>query len=141
MALAYYPRPGEIVWCGYDYDVVDPEMRKPRPVVIVSPRLRRRPKLTAVVPLSYSAPEPLEDYHCYLELTRPLPTPFDAPACWAKCDMVATVSLDRLDRFKERHPVTGARLYRTGQLSAEQFLDVQKALLNGLGFSSLTVNL
>lgn len=141
MSLNYYPKMGEILWCGYDYDVVDPEMRKPRPAVIVSPRLRRRPMLAAVIPLSFTAPEPLEDYHCQLELQRPLPEPFGSPVCWAKCDMVATVSLDRLDRFKERHPVTGARQYRTGQLDAEQIKEVQKALLHGLGFGSLTGNL
>lgn len=141
MGLSYYPRQGEIVRCAYDYDVIDPEMRKPRPAVIISPRLRRRPMLVAVIPLSYTAPEPSEDYHCQLELQRPLPKPFDSPMCWAKCDMVATVSLDRLDRFKERHPVTGARLYRTGQLSAAQLKEVRKALLTGLGFGSLTVNL
>lgn len=141
MALTYYPKQGEIVWCGYDYEVIEPEMKKPRPSVVVSPRLRRRPKLVSVVPLSFTSPDPQEEYHCLLELQRPLPAPFDSPVCWAKCDMISTVSLDRLDRFKERHAVTGVRLYRTGQLTANQLLTVRKALLTGLGFGSLTSHL
>lgn len=141
MPLAYYPKQGEVLWCGFEYDVIAPEMRKPRPVVIVSPRLRRRPKLATVVPLSYTAPEQMEEFHCRIEMIRPLPAPFDSRICWAKCDMVATVSLDRLDRFKERHPVTGSRTYRSGQLNQAQFLDVRKAVLFGLGLGSLTGNL
>ena len=50
MALSYYPSIGEIVLCDYR-GFIEPEMIKTRPVVVVSPRLRRRGNLIGVVPL------------------------------------------------------------------------------------------
>lgn len=60
MPLSYYPSPGEIVLCDYATGFIPPEMVKLRPVVIVSPRLRKRGDLVAVVPLSTTAPNPAE---------------------------------------------------------------------------------
>ena len=136
----YYPREGEIVFCDYK-GFVAPEMIKPRPVVIVSPRLRRRGDLVSVIPLSTTAPEPVEDYHCQINLTVALPEPFDSPVMWAKCDMISTVALSRLDRFKNaRRPHGAARTWTTGRVSAEQLAQIKRAMLCGLGFSSLTVH-
>ena len=89
MPLMYYPQPGEILVCDYSTGFIVPEMTKPRPVVIVSPRLRRRADLVAVVPLSTTAPEPVEAHHCSIHLADPLPPPFDNPNMWAKCDMLS----------------------------------------------------
>lgn len=115
MALSYYPTPGEIALCNYGTGFVAPEMVKLRPAVIVSPRLRKKGNLVAVVPLSTTAPSPAEHHHCHLVLTVPLPKPYDAPQMWAKCDMVATVALSRLDRFRDgRAPGGNARRYTTG---------------------------
>ena len=142
MPLAYYPSPGEIVLCDYGTGFVAPEMVKLRPAVIVSPRLRRRADLVAVVPLSTTPPDPVEPHHCSLTLTTPLPKPFDAPQMWAKCDMVATVALSRLDRFRDgRAPGGGARRFMTGKVSAAQLVEIRKAILYGLGLGSLTVHL
>ena len=80
-------------------------MVKARPVVIISPRHRRRPGLCTVVPLSSSEPEPIEPYHHELSVGA---YPLAKGRMWAKCDMLATVSLDRLDRIK-----TGKRQYGT----------------------------
>jgi uncharacterized protein YifN (PemK superfamily) len=140
----YYPKPGEILLCNYDTGFIIPEMTKRRPVVVVSPRLRRRADLVGVVPLSTSAPDTIELHHCRIELARPLPAPFDDPVMWAKCDMLATVAHARLDRFKiGRRTGTGARarLYVSGQLDTEQLKAVKSAILCGLGLSSLTVHL
>ena len=142
MALAYYPSPGEIVLCDYGTGFTAPEMVKLRPVVIVSPRLRRRPDLVAVVPLSTTPPNPAETHHCSIVLGRPLPRPFEEPQMWAKCDMLATVSLTRLDRFKDgRVPGGGARRYTTGKVSQAQLIEIRKAILHGLGLGSLTIHL
>lgn len=100
MGLLYYPRPGEILICRYDEVVIEPEMRKARPALVVGPRLRRRGRLVTIVPLSTTDPEPPEAYHCRIALAEPLPLPFDSPVMWAKCDLLSSVSLDRLDRFK-----------------------------------------
>jgi mRNA interferase MazF len=142
MALTYHPQPGEILLCNYSTGFMAPEMVKIRPVVVVSPRLRHRDNLVAVVPFSTTAPIPLEAYHCEIVLARPLSAPFDAPMMWAKCDMIATVALSRLDRFRagrKRH--SAGRMYVSGQLTPEQLSSVRKAVLCGLGLASLTIHL
>ena len=104
MPLSYYPRPGEVLLCRYDANAIAPEMVKPRPVVVVGPRLRRRANLVTIAPFSTSEPEPPEAYHALIELVRPLPAPFGSPRMWAKCDMIQSVALARLDRFKIKRP-------------------------------------
>lgn len=142
MPLSYYPNPGEIVLCDYKTGFIAPEMVKPRPVVIVSPRLRRRAQLVSVIPLSTTPPNPAELHHYELTLAVPLPAPFDNPTMWAKCDMLATVCLDRLDRFRDgRHPGGGARRFRTGRVSPADLIAIRKAMLHGLGLGSLTLHL
>lgn len=141
MALEYHPSPGEIVLCDYGTGFVPPEMIKRRPVVILSPRLRRRAGLVAVVPLSTTPPIPPELHHCSVTLAAPLPHPFDAPTMWAKCDMVATVSMSRLDRFKDGRLPGGGRRFRTGRVSGAQLNEIRKAVLHGLGLGALTIYL
>lgn len=142
MGLMYYPKQGEILLCNYNTGFVAPEMTKIRPVVIISPRLRRRADLVAVVPLSTTPPVNVERHHCKIELARPLPAPFDSPAMWAKCDMIATVARDRLDRFKAgRKAGGGKRVFVSGMLDRSQFRLVKAAVLCGLGFDSLTIHL
>lgn len=139
MALLYHPRQGEILLCDYGTGFVPPEMVKRRPVVIVSPRLRQRQGLVAVVPLSTTAPGTVQAYHCAILLDFPLPKPFDATDMWAKCDMIATVSLDRLDRFRDgREDGGGKRQYRTGMVSSADLRRIQAAILCGLGLGILT---
>jgi mRNA interferase MazF len=140
MALLYYPQPGEILLCDYSTGFIAPEMVKRRPVVVVSPRLRRRPDLVAVVPLSTLEPQPIEDHQCRINLAIPLPKPFDSPVMWAKCDMLATVSRTRLDRFKGKR-VGAQRIYLSGKMTADQLKAVRSAMLCGLGLSSLTIHL
>lgn len=142
MPLLYYPSAGEILLCDYGTGFIAPEMVKRRPVVVVSPRLRRRGDLVAVVPLSTSPPDPAEPHHCSVTLAAPLPKPFNEPQMWAKCDMVATVALSRLDRFRDgRAPGGGPRRFRTGEVSAAQLKEIRKAILHGLGLGSLTIHL
>lgn len=143
MPLLYHPRPGEIVLCDYTSGFREDEMQKRRPVVIVSPRLRKRGHLCAVVPLSTTDPQDVQDHHCRIELDVALPHPFDSPAMWAKCDMVGTVSMERLDRFKDGRTRGGghARKFRTGKVSADQLLAIRRAILCGLGLASLTIHL
>jgi uncharacterized protein YifN (PemK superfamily) len=141
MPLSYYPSPGEIVLCNYGTGFISPEMVKLRPVVVVSPRLRRRAELVAVVPLSTTPPNPAEPHHCSITLAVPLPKPFEEPQMWAKCDMVATGALSRLDRFRDGRMPDGSRRFRTGGVSATQLVEIRKAILHGLGLGSLTIHL
>ena len=139
MPLLYYPSPGEIVVCRYDDQVIEPEMRKTRPAVVVGPRLRGRGRLVTVVPLSTTEPDSVQDYHCRIALPRPLPKPFETPVMWAKCDLVSSVSLDRLDRFRQpRERDGGPRRWMSGRVSPDQLRDVKRAVLCGLGFAALT---
>jgi len=79
--------------------MVEPEINKRRPVVVVTRRLPFRDRLAMVVPLSTSEPsfpQPFQvrlskNYHPNEAATLPV---------WAKCDLVCSVSFSRLDRFK-----------------------------------------
>lgn len=93
-----------------------------------------------VVPLSTTAPDQVEDFHCRIELTQPLPPPFDSPVMWAKCDMFSVVSRSRLDRFKAGR-AHGQRQFYAGKLNAEQLRALRTAMLCGLGLGSLTIHL
>lgn len=135
MSLSYYPNMGEVLLCNFDEFPIEPEMCKPRPVVVASPRLRARARLVGVVPLSTTPPSQMQEYHCEIALAQLLPAPFDSPKMWAKCDMYAVVSLDRLDRFKEpRARYGGARKWTSGKVTPDQLKTVRRAMLKGLGF-------
>lgn len=142
MGLMYYPKQGEILLCDYSTGFIPPEMVKVRPVIVISPRLRRRANLVSVVPLSTTEPDTIEAHHCLIELEHLLPRPFNSQIMWAKCDMVATISLNRLDRFRvKRSGGAARRLFVSGQVGAEQLLSIRAAVLCGLGFDSLTIHL
>ena len=140
MSLSYYPHPGEILLCDYRTGFIAPEMTKRRPIVVISPRLRRRLDLVTVVPLSTSPPDPVEDHHHKIVLAHPLPPPFDNPMMWAKCDMVAVVSKARLDRFKLQRGA-GPRKWVAGKVAASDLKAIKAGVLCGLGLASLTIHL
>lgn len=126
MPLQFQPKEGTILMCDFrGYEV--PEMIKIRPVVIIRKHKHNR-QLVTVVPLSTTAPELLEDHHIEL----PAQLPGKSAVCWAKCDMIYTVSLARLDRcmVKGRH---GGRQYVTFSLTADQFAAVRTAVTKALG--------
>ena len=59
--LTFHPKPGTLLICDFDRGFKAPEMVKKRPVVVISPRRRKStPQLCTVVPLSSSAPNPVE---------------------------------------------------------------------------------
>ena len=97
----FQPKPGMLLMCDFDTGFKPPEMVKVRPVVVISPgRKRSRARLCTVVPLSSAAPKPVESFHCRINpqsLPRTLRRRRDS---WAKCDMLYTVSVDRLDRVR-----------------------------------------
>lgn len=128
MPLLYQPRPGQVVMCDFKGYVV-PEMVKVRPVVVVA-RNRKNRKLVTVVPLSTTAPDALEDHHHELS-ANPLPGKGQI-TCWAKCDMLATVSLDRLDRYK-----VGRGQYVTPDLPKPDFDAICRGVVNALGLAAL----
>jgi len=103
-----------------------PEIVKTRPVVIVSPAHLARPGLVTVVPLSTTPPDPVRHYHYRLQ-GNPIPGSTETEV-WAKCDLFASVSLERLDRVK-----LGRGEYRTGAVSMDQLKAIRRACMFALG--------
>ena len=98
--LTFQPKPGMLLICNFT-GFQAPEMIKVRPVVVISPRRRSGTRLCTIVPLSTTVPSPVEPFHHRMD-PRSLPSRFRVQDSWAKCDMVYTVALDRLDRVRLR---------------------------------------
>lgn len=111
MAISYPPLPGEVVICDFATGFRPPEMVKRRPALVLSPRLRHRDGLCTVVPLSTTPPKRNVPYQCRLDLPFAPPPPFAATEVWAKADMLATVSYERLDLFRLGRMSDGHRKY------------------------------
>lgn len=125
MPILFRPKPGCVLYCDFT-GYIAPEMVKSRPVVIISPAHIARQNLVTVVPLSTTAPDPVQKYH-YKLTGNPIPGNASIEV-WAKCDMVATVSFERLDRVK-----LGRGNYQTGAVSIEQVKAIRRAALVALG--------
>ena len=126
MSLLYQPKEGSVLICDFrGYEV--PEMIKVRPVVVVR-KHRTNKQLVTVIPLSTTEPQALLGHH--MELQSHLRGA--SPVCWAKCDMVATVSLARLDRIKTRDR-QGRRIYVVSQLETDEFIAIKAAVRCALG--------
>lgn len=141
MPLKFHPEPGALLLCDYSTGFCEPEMVKRRPVVVISPRLKRRNGLVTVVPLSTLRPDPMMDYHYELTIETPLPKPFDSPVMWVKADMLATVGFQRLDLFREGRGPDGQRKYLTLKIDAAQLRCVYECVLHGIGLPRLTEHL
>lgn len=94
--ITFQPKRGQVLMCDFTFLEV-PEMVKRRPVVIVSPRLARDPRLVTIVPLSTMQSD--LPYHPLLDPDS-LPPPLKQKPAWAKCDMLYTLSTARLDRVR-----------------------------------------
>lgn len=97
MALSFQPKVGGVLMCDFE-GFLTPEMVKKRPVVVIA-RNRANKMLVTVVPLSTTEPDVMESHHYQLP-KNPVPA-YKAKKCWAKCDMLATVSISRMDRLKD----------------------------------------
>jgi uncharacterized protein YifN (PemK superfamily) len=135
--LTFHPKPGKVLICDFNTGFKAPEMIKKRPVVVVSPRPRRKKQLCIVVPLSTTRPDPKEDFHHRLS-SESLPGRLAESETWAKCDMLATVCLERLDRVKIGKSSEGKRLFVSHMLTRADFSAIQKGILAALGLKRLT---
>jgi mRNA interferase MazF len=97
MPLPYLPNRGEILICDFDTGFREPEMVKKRPAIVVSSKASHGRRLCTVVPLSTTAPVPPKPWHHPLPHVT-VPGWIAAATMWAKCDMLATVSFDRLNK-------------------------------------------
>jgi uncharacterized protein YifN (PemK superfamily) len=94
MAIKFQPAPGTILNCDFR-GFIAPEMVKHRQVVVLW-KHKTNAKLIYIVPLSTTPPH---DADLAVQLEKlPLPRPGQDPKTpvWIKCDMIYTVSTDRL---------------------------------------------
>jgi uncharacterized protein YifN (PemK superfamily) len=124
----------EALHCDFS-GYIPPEMIKRRPVVVLAAH-KRNAKLVAVVPLSTTRPNPVEEYHFQL-LRNPL-ADSAMKEVWAKCDMVAVVSTQRLELIRTgRRLSNGRREYVTAKIGQEQFDEIRKGVASALGLTSI----
>ena len=130
MPISFFPRAGQILVCDFS-GFKEPEMVKPRPVIIVSPKLPYRSEIVTVVPISTTAPihnlpfvvKLLKNYH---------PAEPDDYSCWAKCDMVINIARWRLNGFK-----VGRRKWEYPQATGADLEAVKLGVIYGLGLGTL----
>lgn len=134
MSLLFQPKPRSIVFCNFA-GFVEPEIVKRRPVVVLAVH-KRNSKLVTVVPLSTTAPDPVEAHHYRLK-QNPLPGAQEK-VVWAKCDMVAVVSIERLDLVHTGRGPDGKRQYLRLQIGQDQFDAIRQGVASALGLLSLT---
>jgi uncharacterized protein YifN (PemK superfamily) len=99
MPLKFQPRTKSVLMCSFE-GFYEPEMVKTRPVVILA-KHKHNNKLVTVVPLSTTEPTKMEAHHHRLT-ANPHPGERKDLPVWAKCDMVYTLSTDRLNIFSIR---------------------------------------
>ncbi|GHT90692.1 hypothetical protein AGMMS49545_04920 [Betaproteobacteria bacterium] len=124
MPIKYQPRAGAVVRCDF-HGMIEPEMVKMRDVVVFT-RHPHNPKLVTVVPLSTSQPIRVEAYHYPLK-NDPRPEGDSMRTIWAKCDMIYTVSLERLATFYRRSRRGGRELVNV-MLPVEEFAEIRRCV-------------
>ena len=134
MTNNFHLRPGMVLYCDFSTGFQPPEIIKKRPVVILSPRSQ----LCIVIPLSTTIPMQVKSYHHQLERSSLPSILCKKGEVWAKCDMIYTVSLARLDRVKNGHDKNGKTLYTSHFVTKNDFECIKKAVLAALGFNDLT---
>ncbi len=132
--LKFQPKPGQLLACHFGLGFQTPEIVKTRPVLVISPKPKDNSKLCTVVPISSQAPRTIRPFHYKLpEGVVPGGKYEDA---WIKGDLVQTVGLHRLDRFK-----LGFRHYESLQVSDEVLKEVRRCVLHATGMHFLTQHL
>ncbi len=132
MPLTFHPHPGMVLICDFNTGFKAPEMIKRRPVVVISPRPRRSNPLCTIVPLSTTAPNPVESFHHRMD-PRSLPGKLSRKETWVKCDMLATVSLERLDRVMVGKEPSGKRIYVADPVTADDLMAIRRGVMMALG--------
>ena len=137
MPLKFNPRPGTLLMCDFGTGFKAPEMTKKRPVVVISPRRRRLTvQLCTIVPLSTAVPDPVEQFHHRMN-PRSVPVELGTQESWAKCDMLYTVSLDRLDRVTVNRG--GRRVFVAPRVLDEDLGAIRQGVVNALGLDTRSI--
>lgn len=139
MALQFHPKPGTILMCDFSAGFTEPEMVKKRPVLVISPKMKKCSGLCTVVAISTVKPEPIEKWHYQLpKASMPHAKLFQKNDSWIKGDMIYRVGFHRLDLIKlDREPGTGKRAYFRQSLGRDQMAAVYACVLHSLNLSHL----
>ena len=121
-----------VLICDFNTGFKAPEMIKRRPVVVISSRPLRSNQLCTIVPLSTTVPNPVEPFHHRMD-PRSLPGKLIRKVTWAKCDMLATVSLERLDRAMIGKEPGGKRIYVADRVIADDLEAIRRGVMMALG--------
>lgn len=150
MAINFSPSVGQILTCNYGRYPVDengsvvnnvvdahmpPEMIKFRLVVVLNGKLNGNACI--VVPISTSKDQNKLDRGFHIELPEGLVQEakyFPQRESWVKCDMVQTVSNERLNR-----PMKVDRGWITQCLPRQTVTEIQKAVIKSINASSLLI--
>ena len=93
-------------------------------------------KLCTVVPLSTAVPDPVEQFHHRMN-PRSVPAELGTQESWAKCDMLYTVSLDRLDRVTVNRG--GRRVFVAPRVVDEDLSAIRQGVVNALGLDTRSI--
>ena len=130
MSINFHPNPGTMLVCDF-HGMTAPEIVKTRPIIVISPRLRRGNGLCTVVPLSTTPPKFVMPWHCRLMFEGPLAPNWRECIMWAKCDLLYSMRFERLDRF---YQVTdNKRKYYDRRVNEEDWGLIRKAVFSFLG--------
>jgi mRNA interferase MazF len=133
MPLQFPPYPGAILRCDFQ-GFKEPEMVKPRPVIVISPKAERmNRRICTIVPLSTTHPNPIQRYN--LKITLPgiiLPNGIRRE-CWVKGDMIYALSLDRLDLYRLGKDGQGKRAYYYDRIDNNALFEIRKAVGHSIG--------
>ena len=133
MPIKHPPYSGQIIICDYTGFIV-PEMVKKRPVVVVSPKPRSANRLCVVIPLSTTAPHNLESHHIEIVLPDELVSIAGfSKKCWAKCNMINTVSYQRLELVRFSRNASGKRNYSYHRVGEDVLFNLRKAAAGTFG--------
>ena len=126
--IKFSPKAGQIFICDFKGFEV-PEMVKTRPVIVISPKLPHRSQIVTIVPISLTPP--IHKLPFAVNLAKNYSPDSDDADCWAKCDMIMNLRLQRLSGFK-----IGRRKYTYPQLTPSDLQNVKSGVLSGLGFKT-----
>jgi mRNA interferase MazF len=127
------PNAGQLLICDYKGFIV-PEMVKKRLVIAISPRPRAGQHLVHVIPLSTTEPQRILDHHISIKLPSFITGLNNWQTdCWAKCDMINTVSYARLELIRLGKDSNGRRIYSSYAIDKETLRSIRKATAKTMG--------
>lgn len=132
--LQFEPEPGQLLMCNFSLGFREPEIVKTRPVLVISPKYHEKRGIVTVVPISSQPPHTVRPHH--LKLPAGTVPGKKYKQAWIKGDLIQTVALHRLDRFK-----IGRRTYLAPFIDSDLLRAVRRCVLHATGMACLTDHL